>query len=129
LDHFSNQHLHFFYDIDTCLKEYSIDVLLLSSVVQYLENPYSFLNDILKKNIKYILIDRTPIQFSGKDIITIQRVPKNIYKASYPCWVFNEQYILTVLSKEYNLVFETECDERINMNNSYFKAYFFEKKD
>ena len=125
---FEDDHLHFFFDIKTCLENYRADVFLLASVLQYMEKPYALLDEALVKKTEYILIDRTPILLKGKDRITIQKVPKNIYEASYPCWLLNEEKLLNHLSPDYELVFEGTSPERLNINNAVLKCFFFKRK-
>lgn len=125
---FADKNLHFFYDIDSCTQQYTIDVLLLSSVLQYLEKPYEFIDSILAKNIPYIIIDRAPMLAEGDDRITLQTVPKAIYEAKYPCWILNEKKVLNALLKQYDLVFEQQTEETINISGAAFKAFFLKKK-
>ncbi len=125
---FADANLHFFYDVKSCMNNYTIDVLLLASVLQYLEEPYLFLDEMFEKQIEYIIIDRTPIFTIGEDRITIQRVPKNIYDAKYPCRILNEQKLVNYISKYYDLVFDFESPKRMNLNNAILKAYFFKRK-
>ena len=125
---FADQHLHFFYDVETCIKQHKINLLLLSSVIQYLEEPYLFIDNAIDKKFEYIMIDRTPLLFKGDDRITIQKVPKNIYEAKYPCWILSEQKLLTHILKYYDLVFDEKTDESINIKNAGFKAFLFKRK-
>jgi putative methyltransferase (TIGR04325 family) len=125
---FADKNLHFFYDIDSCTQQHTIDVLLLSSVLQYLEKPYEFIDSILAKNIPYIIIDRAPMLAEGDDRITLQTVPKAIYEAKYPCWILNEKKVLNALLKQYDLVFEQQTEETINISGAAFKAFFLKKK-
>jgi len=125
---FADNNLHFFYDVNSCMEKFKIDVLLLASVLQYLEDPYSFLDEIISKNIEYIIIDRTPILTKGEDRITIQKVPKNIYDAKYPCRIFNEQKLIDYLSAYYDLIFDFDSPERMNLKNAVLKAYLFKRK-
>jgi putative methyltransferase (TIGR04325 family) len=124
---FADKHLHFFYDIENCMQSYDIDILLLSGVLQYLEKPYHFLESILSKNIQYIIIDRQPLTSLKSDRITIQTVPKNIYKAQYPCWILNEKKLLDCITTKYDLMFEQKTEETINLNETNFKAFFFKR--
>ena len=125
---FADNNLDFFYDVDSCMQNHRVDVLLLSSVLQYLEKPYEFLDFILTKNIPYIIIDRTPMLMEAPDRITIQTVPKNIYEAKYPCWILNEIKVVNHIQKAYDLVFEQTTEEAININGAAYKAFFFKKK-
>lgn len=124
---FADNNLHFFYDVDSCMAAQQIDVVLLSSVLQYLEKPYEFLDFILAKNIPYIIIDRAPMFSEAPDRITIQTVPKNIYDAKYPCWILNEKKAINHIQKSYDLVFEETTEETININGAAYKAFFFKK--
>jgi len=100
----ANNSLSFHYNIDNALKHCKPDVLLLSSVLQYLPNPYEKLNELLKYGFKYIIIDRTGFIESKKDRITIQIVPENIYKASYPAWFFTVKKFLKIFTDDYELI-------------------------
>lgn len=125
---FADKNLSFFYTVDECLAKNNIDVLLLSGVIQYLESPYVFLESIIKSEFEYIFIDRIPVTNSKKDFLTLQTVPKNIYNAQYPCWILNEKNMLDHILKNYELIYEHETEEAINISHSAFKAFFFKKK-
>jgi putative methyltransferase (TIGR04325 family) len=102
---FEDERLHFYYDIESCVKEQCPNVLVLSSVLQYLEKSYIFLNKILEYGFDYVLIDRTPFSTKSKDEVKLQIVPPNIYSASYPCHFFNQQYLESYfISKRYSLI-------------------------
>jgi putative methyltransferase (TIGR04325 family) len=96
-----------FYDsIQECINENKVNGILFSSVITYLENPYLILKEVIEKKIKYIIFDRTFITKNDeKDIITLQKVPSNIYKASYPCWLLNEKKLIEFFNmNNYDLV-------------------------
>lgn len=99
--------------------------LLLSSVLQYLSKPYDFLDEVLSMDYPYIFIDRTGINLLPTDRLTVQEVPKSIYEASYPCWFFSEEKLLSKLSSKYQLLFEFVNKDQANIPSSY-KGYFFE---
>ena len=85
------------------------NILLLSSVLQYISKPYDLLNELLKNNFEIILIDRTMFSKTNKKI-KLQSVPPKIYKASYPCWFLDElEFINYFESNNYNIIesFET----------------------
>ena len=121
--------LHFFNKIDEALLEHDSRVLLMSSVLQYLENPYIFIDEILSKNFPYILVDRTAFIEDDKERITLQRVPPSIYPASYPAWFFNENKFLNAFLAKYELLnsFESAIDpkEKINNKLTYRKGFIF----
>ncbi|WP_324172642.1 TIGR04325 family methyltransferase [Sulfurimonas sp.] len=100
---FEDERLKFFYDVNECVKKEKSNILLLSSVLQYIEKPYELLDDILKNDFEYILIDRTPFtKYIEK--IKLQIVPETIYEASYPCRFFDESKFVKYFSDAgYNL--------------------------
>ncbi|MEW5819373.1 MAG: methyltransferase, TIGR04325 family, partial [Cyanobacteriota bacterium] len=133
-DSFENETLKFFYDIDTCIKEIKPDVVILSSVLPYLETPYKFLEELLQRNIDYIIIDRTPVVDSNNDILTIQKVPPEIYEASYPAWFFSRQRLFNTIQKKYSLIEEFEAlAGGIDIHNTKFsaidKGFFLKRRD
>jgi len=106
---FENEHLKFYEDLEDCFQEQGPDVILFSSVLQYLEFPYAILDKALKFGFEFILIDRTPLIDSGDDRITVQKVPPSIYDASYPAWFFNREKFLSFLSRDYELMAEFDA--------------------
>jgi putative methyltransferase (TIGR04325 family) len=126
-NNFSDARLHFYYTIDEALQVYPADVVILSSVIQYLEFPYALLDDIFSKNVRFIIIDQTRFFKTKGDRITIQKVPWWIYKAKYPCWFFNLERFKQHFASSYNLLYEFDIAESINIK-SLCKGFFFEKK-
>lgn len=111
--YFQNGELFFFNSIEDMLKELKPNLIILSSVLQYLENPYVIVQKLCSLNVDYIIIDRTPVSTNERDILTIQYVPKEIYNASYPSWIFSEKLLL---SKFHNYLCE------IKFNNGFTKS-------
>lgn len=100
---FANESLHFYETIEQCINEQQPDVLLLSSVLQYIEDPYLLLNKLLAHKFKIIVIDRTPFSENNEDIIKIQKIPPSIYSVSYPCWFFSESRFKAIFTS-YQLI-------------------------
>ena len=99
-EYIADDRISFYSSIDQSINENQPDVCLLSSVLQYLPNPQSILSILANYSVPLILIDRTPFLFkSSKSMIKKQCMPKNFYKASYPCHLFNEQELLYPLSE------------------------------
>jgi putative methyltransferase (TIGR04325 family) len=83
----ADERLQFFSEInEACVGD--ADVLLLSSVLHYMEQPQSLLIQLLRYSYRRIIIETTPVT-TGLPFITVQRVPPHIYEASYPCHIFN----------------------------------------
>ncbi len=116
---FESDKLKFYYSVEDCVVHHKPNVLLLSSVLQYLEEPYTWLDRLLKLEIPYIIIDRTAFSDLNTDLLTIQNVPKFIYEASYPSWFFSKEKFVKVL-KNYEIILEFKSDFEINtvINNN-----------
>lgn len=105
---FEDDNLKFHFTIAESMADKKADVLLLSSVLQYLEKPHDFLEEIKQFDFKYILIDRTAfIKDQLTDRLTLQIVPPEIYTAQYPAWFFNEKTFLQHF-KDYEIKMEFE---------------------
>jgi putative methyltransferase (TIGR04325 family) len=124
--YFEDERLHFFKNINECYEKYNIDVVLLSSVLQYLEYPYNYLNELVEKKPKYIIIDRTPF-VKKPDRITIQKVNPRFYKASYPCWFFNIDKFRNFMSINYDLIFEFDALDKAYIKSE-FKGFLYKLK-
>jgi len=95
---FQDDILRFYESVDECLADGTIDVILCSGTLQYLEKPYEMLYKLGRSGVQYILIDRTPFLAGKKDRLTVQHVPPSIYRASYPAWFFSWERFLEVAS-------------------------------
>lgn len=116
---FQTQELLFhanFEDAFLHIKPQDSKILILSSVLQYLEDPYKILDSLIRKfDFDTIIIDRTPFSQDNKHHIVIQKVPKKIYDTEYPSHLFQKQKIINFMKeKKYNLIdqFESYCDAK-----------------
>ena len=101
--YFEDDQLKFYFTIEECLKTNKPDVLLLSSVLQYLENPFDWIKKFTSLEIPYIILDRTAFIDSNEDCISIQNVPGSIYQASYPAWFFQKKKFVEYF-KDYEII-------------------------
>ncbi len=83
--------LSFHASVEDCLKDGPVDVILLSSVLQYLPDPYDWLARFAQTGGRWLLLDRTPFIEQERDRLTVQRVSPSIYPASYPAWFFSRK--------------------------------------
>jgi putative methyltransferase (TIGR04325 family) len=86
---FEDESLSFSDSLDEAIDRVQPNIVLLSAVLQYLEYPHRFLEDLLSRGVKFILIDRTMAQFDVAEEPFVQHVPEWIYSASYPVWFLN----------------------------------------
>lgn len=116
---FEDDHLKFYYTIEECVLKNKPNVLLLSSVLQYLEKPSDWIEKFVGLGIPYIILDRTAFIENNKDILTVQNVPKNIYSASYPAWFIGYQSFIKKITRNYDLIlsFDDAINGAIVINN------------
>jgi putative methyltransferase (TIGR04325 family) len=128
---FKNNELDFYPNISLCKKHEEINIILMSGVLQYLENPHDVLQDILSLDVNSIIVDRTPfLEKAHDDLLTVQTVPPSIYTASYPHWFFEKSKFLKQFSnKGYQLVAEFEGYDAANIQNSKYCGFIFDKMD
>jgi len=108
---FSVEELSFHTGITGACYRWVPDIVLLSSVIPYLDNWEEILDDIVGIGAPYIVFDRTPF-INDSTRITLQVVPKEIYEASYPCRFFNKIELIKKIEDKYKFVveFESYCD-------------------
>ncbi len=99
-----DERLRFYYTNAECLRENQPNVILLSSVLQYLASPIAVLTELASTGADCLIIDRTPFSKGSEGKIVIQRVPPSVYCASYPMWVLSEQEIMGILDTHWHLV-------------------------
>jgi putative methyltransferase (TIGR04325 family) len=122
--------LRFYPSIELCYEENSPNVILLSSVLQYLEKPYDLFERLSRSSANLMIIDRTPFKAGNDDRIFIQKVPKNIYDASYPMWVLSKSNFMSMANKHWRLISETispEGEFKINGIKFSFQGMIFER--
>jgi putative methyltransferase (TIGR04325 family) len=86
-------------------------VILASSVLQYIENPYSIIEEFGRLPARHLLIDRTPLSRESTDRLCVQHVPKHIYKATYPCWILSHQRLVSLLSQRWRILSDFLCPD------------------
>lgn len=125
--------LRFFHTIEDSMAASQPNVLLLSGVLQALENPYAWMEQFNGLNIPYIVLDRVAIaKDAGRDVLTVQNVAEHIYKASYPSWFFNEAQFLGAFSN-YRLLsaFQSQYDwnQWVNGQRCTWRGYVLTHRD
>jgi putative methyltransferase (TIGR04325 family) len=117
--------LQFYDSIDACAKNNNVNCVLISSVIQYLSEPFSVLQQIFDLSPDVIIIDKVIINESPTDTIHIQKVPPNIYKAEYPCRSISEERLLRQFSRSYKTMnkFHSIGSPDLASINSQFVGY------
>jgi putative methyltransferase (TIGR04325 family) len=126
---FEDDKLKFYFTIEEVLQKERPDVLILSSVICYLDNPHHWMEKFRSAAIPHVIIDRTAFIQGAEDRLTVQQVPDSIYKASYPAWFLNEEKFLRTWITDYNIAGELPdvLDGTADLNDTvgYFKGYYF----
>lgn len=129
---FSSSELSFEYTLDDAIEKNGNQCLIMSGVLQYLENPLTFIDKLLEKKFEYIIIDRTSF-IDDKMRLTVQNVTANIYAASYPAWFFNEKEFLNRFTKNYDLMYDFDSaydgeEQSSDQKKMYWKGYLLKLK-
>ena len=106
---FEDENLRFYETVEECLGAECPQLLLLSSVLPYLEHPYTLLDEVIGRKFPFIILDRTPLIEGERDRLTVQRVPAEIYPASYPAWMLGRERLLSRFAADYDLVAEFDA--------------------
>ena len=106
------------------------DILLLSSVLQYFDEPYRYLERMLKAKFRYILIDRTFFNFEPhRDRLAVQHVPPAIYKAQYPVWLLSYEKVMRMMEEAgYRDICRWDSFDRIPVKDSFFRCKILPSK-
>ena len=99
------QRLSFELDIDSAAK-HAPNAVLASSVLQYLDDPASYLSNLARLGTDVLIIDRFPISDDGLHHVLTQRVPGKDGSASYPLQVFPGDWLQGELGKTFELLVE-----------------------
>ncbi|WP_221032515.1 methyltransferase, TIGR04325 family [Actomonas aquatica] len=100
---FSNESLHFYSSLAACCAEATPDVVLMSAVLAYLPDPYEALACVARSGTEWVILDRCGFTRGGGDRLTVQQVPREIYRASYPCWFVDRERVIGLLGAEWVL--------------------------
>ena len=124
---FANDVLEFHETIDAACQKQLPDVLLLSSVLPYVEDPHFLLADLAHRGFRHVIIDRTGFVDRDRDRLTLQRVSPTIYDASYPCWFFSRTGLLKHFSEDYQLTGEWPGFDLANIQAN-FRGLFLTRR-
>ena len=125
---FENEQVKFYYSIEEALQFHKPNVLLLSSVINYLEYAYKWIDQFSALELPYIIVDRTSFVNQSEDLITVQSTSE---KYSYPCWFFNETKFIKRFKKHQKLAdfITEEATKTINESDSVnWKGFIFKLK-
>lgn len=123
--------LKFFDSIEDSLTVQVPNVILISSVAQYLQNIDNLLSKINAVNSSVLIFDKTPFIEASESSICIQHVPNQIYNASYPMWLLSATKLIEALTNWQVIESFTNTEGRIVTDAGKefeFGGYIFDRK-
>jgi putative methyltransferase (TIGR04325 family) len=101
---FETEVLRFRESISKCLVQDQPTVALLSCVLNYVENPYEILEEILATGLPMVILDRTLLIEGSNDRLAAQLVSDNLGGGSYPIWFLSREKLEKFLCKDYTIL-------------------------
>lgn len=118
---FTTEELQFAASLDEVMSR-QLNVVLLSSVLQYLPQPEQLVATLKASGIRNLVVDRTPV--GNRDFYSVQHVPDTIYSASYPIHVFSRPVFFHLFQKwQLHAEFPSYCDKPSRL----FRGFIFRK--
>ncbi|MEO6746021.1 MAG: methyltransferase, TIGR04325 family [Caldimonas sp.] len=108
---FTTDELSFHGSVDDLPPAVDPTLVLASSALQYLEDPYAHLAAFTRSAAAHLVIDRTPMLDGTTDRLCIQHVPRHIYPASYPCRLLSRASLIEHLQADWRLLCDFGCAE------------------
>lgn len=106
------QGLTFCESMEQALQAGPADVLLLSGVLQYLQDPWQSLTEMLALAIPHVVLDRTAVLRGGESsLLSVQHVPASIYRATYPAWFLAKNQLHDCFLKGHTVISTWQCQE------------------
>jgi putative methyltransferase (TIGR04325 family) len=127
--HVQDETLRFHDTIAACAADGAPNAVLLSSVLQYLEDPRAVLAEVQALAPEVIVVDRTIVHDGPDDRLYVQTVAASIYSASYPCRSLSQPGLVAALAGRYRLVSSFASLEFpvLRTIGSVFRGFLFQK--
>jgi putative methyltransferase (TIGR04325 family) len=108
---FLTETLSFWPDVNAACDGAVPDLVIASSVVQYLPEPYDLIRELLEHRPRFVFVDRTPLLAGAEERLTVEHVPPELGGGSYPAWFLSEDRFLAAFDR-HRLVerFETRLE-------------------
>lgn len=125
---FEDGNLKFYYDLDDCVAIETPNVLVLSSVLQYIEKPYELLDELLKYDFEFVIFDRTIFSKNKTDDYISVQITDDVFKnATIPCWLFHEKKFKNYFHQKFMLI-ETFILKHEENDYKYEKGFIWQKQ-
>jgi putative methyltransferase (TIGR04325 family) len=125
-EEFTRGPLTFHPSITDAQRTAEASVVLFSSVLPYLEEPYAILDAARALPVRHVIVDRTGTVERGRDRLTVQQVPREIYDASYPCWFLDRERLLSGFRTPWRLRAEWRTDDVVDIAAEH-RGFWFDR--
>lgn len=125
---FSDVQLSFHGSLSGALAAGEAQVILLSSVLPYLESPTELLREVAASGCRHVVIDRTPLIGTNRTRLAVQHTTPELGGGSYPCWLFARETLLAPLTAEYRLIREWEALDDLSPDVRHRGFYFLRRE-
>lgn len=121
--------LHFHRSIEACCATgVEPGVILFSSVLQFLPDPWALMATIGELPVRHVLIDRCSISTEKRDRLTVFRASKAVVAdMTRPMWFFDEARLLAALGPNFSLIERFAGFEALPSIPSQFNGYILER--
>ncbi len=106
------------------------NLILFSSVLQYLENFEEVVAEAVALEPKIIVVDRSPFlrQPARAHNVAVQFVNPSIYEGSYPSWIFERDLFIQLFSHKYEILAEVQNSDYLD-HKVEFRGFVLERRD
>lgn len=125
---FTDEVLSFHSTVEDACRRDRPSVLLLSSVLQYIETPHQRLLGMIASGHEHVIIDRTPFARDGRECLVVQHTPPALGGGSYPCWLFDRGRLAALLGVQYDLVTEWPGLDDVGDRRVEFRGFHYRRK-
>jgi len=103
---FEDETLRFFCSIDEAEADGPADVVLASTLVQYLPDPHRWIDELVARSKPFVILQNLTLHRELPDYVSVQHVPPEIYPGSYPVWFLNRARFLHHFADSYRLLWK-----------------------
>jgi len=125
---FTSETLSFHATVGEAVNAFQPNVLLFSGVLGWIESPHAILAEAVALRLSAIIVDRTAVTGSERDVIKLQHVPASICRASYPCWFLSQRRFLSHFAEDYPRRTEFPQSDA-PVPGASFGGFYFERDD
>jgi putative methyltransferase (TIGR04325 family) len=111
---YETRELKFFENVESLIQnQRTPNIIILSSVLQYIPNTLQVIERLSEIGAKYLFIDRTPMLQGKETAIVVQKIPASIYKATYAANLIGSETYRRTLHQKWKTVCSWQCPESL----------------